>query len=88
MNPCCWGHLAGRDASGHCKTCRNEYKKDYYRRNKDKRNQQRRSQRQRQRRRAEIQAVKAVLIAQHRLRAIGVRPQQGRYGWREKDSWA
>jgi hypothetical protein len=69
---CIHGHEVDRDASGHCKTCRNEYKKRYYRNRPEIRNEQRRKNRERVRRRAEIAAVKAILMAAHRLRAIGV----------------
>lgn len=72
MSACVHGHDAGRDASGHCKVCRNEWKKAYYCRRKDKRNAQRRRNRVSQHRRAEIAAAKAILMSAHRLRVIGV----------------
>lgn len=74
MTACIHGHDAGRDASGHCTVCRNEYKKAYYRRFPGARRVQRRAQRARAKRLVEIAAVKAVLLSAHRLRAIGVRP--------------
>lgn len=73
MAECLHGHDAGRDASGHCTVCRNEYKKAYYKRFPGKRNAQRQRTRARIRRRAEIAAVKAILLSAHRLRVIGVR---------------
>ena len=77
MSACIHGHNAGRDASGHCVVCRNEYKKAYYKCRKDKRNAQRRRARANAARRAEIAAAKAVLLSAHRLRAIGVAPHYG-----------
>lgn len=70
---CIHGHDAGRDSSGHCKVCRNEYKKAYYRKFKGVRRAQRRRNRVSARRRAEITSAKAVLMSAHRLRAIGVK---------------
>lgn len=55
MSSCIHGHdltTIGRDSSGHCKACRNEWKKAYYRRKPHKRNQQRRFNRYRQAARA------------------------------------
>lgn len=69
---CLRGHDAGRDSSGHCKLCRNEYKKAYYAAHKGKRNEQRRRQRVQAARRAEIKAAKEILMGKHRLRLIGV----------------
>lgn len=87
--PCYLGHPPGRDASGHCKVCRNEWKKEYYRRRKSKRNQQRRRWRARSARRAEIQGAKESLLSAHRLRAIGVNvhitnPDKGFDSWKYK----
>lgn len=73
MSACIHGHDAGRDASGHCVTCRNQYKKTYYQRFPGARRDQRRRNRARNARRAEIVAAKAILMSAHRLRAIGVR---------------
>ena len=46
MSTCIHGHDEGRDSSGHCKVCRNEYKKVYYRKYPKKRNAQRYANRQ------------------------------------------
>lgn len=73
MSACIHGHDAGRDASGHCVVCRNEYKKAYYKRFPGTRRAQRRRTRARNARRAEIAAAKAILLSAHRLRVIGVR---------------
>lgn len=73
MTACIHGHDADRDASGHCKVCRNEYKKAYYKRKPRKRAAQRRRWRAAIHRRAEIAAAKAILMSAHRLRVIGVR---------------
>lgn len=76
MTACIHGHDAGRDASGHCKVCRNEYKKAYYNKKwPGTRRAQRRASRARNARRAEIEAVLDVLWSAHRLRQIGVRPR-------------
>ena len=64
MSACIHGHDAGRDTSGHCVTCRIEYKKKH-----------RKRLRADVERPAEIAAAKAILMSAHRLRAIGVRPR-------------
>lgn len=62
-----------------------EQKLAYYRANKHLRNKYQRQWHANKRRRAEIQAAKHILLAAHRLRAIGVTPSKIEI-YRE-DSW-